>query len=71
MSFATKTPAMQDFLNATAKRFYGRTVTEAMNDHVCVMCGKPVDLDAIPEIDVREYGISGIGPCCFPSEDEA
>jgi hypothetical protein len=71
MSFKTKSVAQQDFLNDTARTMFGRSVDEAYQQGVCVLCGQSVTLADYADIDIAEYNISGIGTCCFPSgEDE-
>ena len=70
MSFNNKAPAMQKFLNDTAKQMFGRTIEEAYQQSICVMCGQHVDLGQYEDIDIKEYNISGIGTCCFPSDPE-
>jgi len=65
MSFETKSPLMQSFLNQMAKQMYGRTVTEAHEQLICVDCGETPDFDGCTHLDKNEYWISGLCPSCF------
>lgn len=66
MGFKDKTPEMQEFLNLQAQMLFGRTVTKALAEQVCVDCGRKLLLEELEEIDRAEWRISGLGPCCFP-----
>jgi len=45
-----------------AKELYGRTLTEAWADRVCVCHGEPIDEMNLSDRDAREYKISGLCP---------
>jgi hypothetical protein len=66
MPFKDKAPVIQNLLNEMARGMYGRTVSEALENNVCVSCGTPmlIDWDVEPA-DWREYQISGLCPTCF------
>lgn len=66
---------MNAALDAMARRLYGWTKAEAQAVLSCVRCRNTVDLRGVPEVDRREYELSGICPTCwrelFPPEDES
>ena len=61
-----RSPEMQQVVDAFAKNAFGRTATEAIAQHVCVICGKPIEgfKDVLSR---REYRISGM---CQECQDE-
>jgi len=46
------------------------SAADARKQGCCVLCGDRLDFTDWAPIDIREYSISGIGPCCFPQEPE-
>jgi hypothetical protein len=56
---------MNDFKNQMSKSLFGRSKDEAISEAVCVCCGKDIEFSKMQEIDVKEFRISGMGPCCF------
>ena len=65
MPFSDKDPAMQKTLTEFARRFYGRSISDALNNEICVCCGmRPTD------IDDAEYNISGLCEECQPPDED-
>ena len=62
------------FLDAMSGIAFGRTRDEAWLTGTCIRCRERVVLGALPEVDRREYGISGLCPRCwdvlFPEDEE-
>jgi len=58
-----RTPAMQEYIDSTARTLFGLSQTEAMAKAVCVQCGgtSRVFYDAI---SLKEYAISGLCQSC-------
>lgn len=56
-----------------AKRIFGETPGQALEDGHCLRCKLPVSLAALSPTDRREYRISAICPACwvalFPEDD--
>ena len=61
-----RAPELQEFIDTTAKKAFGRTQTESLEQHVCVYCGKPAG-EFRDELSKKEYGISGL---CQKCQDE-
>lgn len=66
---SNKTPEMEAALEGLSKLLFDNSRSECIADHKCVICGNPVEIGNYEPIDVREFYISGIGVCCWPSED--
>lgn len=62
----TRTKEMQMNVDIIAKDFFGRTMTDAQKEQICVMCGKEAK-EFRNEISVKEYKQSGI---CQKCQDE-
>ena len=60
------TVGMTEFKDRLAMDLYGMTLTEARAKGICVACKKSMDDIPTKEIDIREWGISGLCPNCFP-----
>jgi hypothetical protein len=58
---------MTEFKDQMAMNLFGMTLTEAHAKGVCVSCRKSMDDIPTKEIDIREWGISGLCPKCFPT----
>lgn len=54
---------VMEMLNTMTKEMYGMTLTEALNDNICVKCKQ--DTSELDGIDKREFLISGLCPKCF------
>ena len=71
MSFFTKTPEMQAYIDSNALISYGRTVSDVLATGDCVACGFPAD-EFDDEVSRTEYEISGLCQICqdkyFPQE---
>jgi hypothetical protein len=67
-----RTKKLQDFVDGVAKKKFGRSLTEALEQNICVYCGKPATefKDALSK---KEYDISGMCQVCqdeiFEGED--
>jgi hypothetical protein len=61
-----RSPAMQKFVDSFAQSVYGRSQTVAVQEHICVTCGKPVS-SFRNDKSAREYEISGM---CMNCQDE-
>jgi len=57
---------MVEAVDDVAKRFFGRTKTEALDTHTCVSCGEPA-VDFKDELSAVEWRISGL---CQKCQDE-
>ena len=68
MSFEEKELEMSVILNKVAKSQYGITITAAHADSICADCKYRV-ADRLGERAIIEYGITALGPCCFPKGD--
>lgn len=56
-------PGLQRAIDSVAKRFYGRTNTEALKDQICVDCGKPAT-EFKDRISKQDYLITGLCQQC-------
>lgn len=69
MAFENKSPSMRAYLNSTARKIYGRTISYALKHGICVSCSKnqheQKGFDNLKS--VREYKISGL---CQECQDE-
>lgn len=56
----------QVFLNNFAKKNFGRSLSEAKQKKVCVICGKKVNLkiEFRDRLSLKEYKISGLCQKC-------
>ena len=61
-----RAPALQKFVDEFATEAFGRSVTEAEQDEICVICGKEVDPehDFRDRLSIKEYWISGMCQGC-------
>ena len=58
---------MKEFKDMIAKEMYGRTITEAHDQVICVCCGESMyNKEPLAPVDAREWKISGLCPNCFP-----
>jgi len=46
-------------------KFYGMTVARAHELGCCLACRRDVSPAILPDVDRREYGVSGICPQCW------
>lgn len=58
--FKDKSPGMQGVLDKMAKGVFGRTITESLEQHVCVACGQ--DTKQLEGSDAEEYELSALCP---------
>ena len=54
---------MQGFIDSTAKKMTGRTLTESQEKRVCVFCGDEIK-GFKDELSWKEYSISGLCQKC-------
>ena len=59
MAFKDKAPALQNMLNNMALGMYSMTVSEALDEGICVSCKLPVNTND------AEWNISALCPTCF------
>lgn len=62
----TKTPEMQNALDRLAAEMFGRTYSQSITDHVCVICGQKVKRFR-DVLSLKEYSISGMCQDCQDS----
>ena len=58
-----RSPQMQIFIDHTANRLFGRTLTESLQLRACTTCGKPV-INFKDVLSRKEYAISGMCQEC-------
>jgi len=60
--------ALKELKDGLAKKLFGRTLSESLEKHICVRCGRPVnDGDFRDEVSKKEYYLSGL---CQKCQDE-
>jgi len=56
---------IQKVVDNTAKKVFGKSLTEAMEEKVCVFCHEPINMNDFKDmLSVKEYSISGICQKC-------
>lgn len=56
---------LQEFKDELAKGVYGKTVSEARQEGVCIECWEPALPKCYSEAGRKEYQISGLCELCF------
>lgn len=54
-----------EFLDQTAKKVFGVTKTEALEEGICVQCRELAIPKCYSDAGLREYPISGLCELCF------